>query len=221
MRRIIVLLFIFFAGKGNAQFMDTLHEVFRQKSNIDARIETRWSVIDNKLATVQGVRLGVAFKRKLRLGGGVSWLKNDYRKPILTVSENNETVINYRYLKFVYMCFYADFVFHKTKRWQLSVPVQAGGGAAWYQDKPVYDLNAYPKYFIFFYEPGITVQFKIFRWLGVGSDVACRMALKDKKIGEHLSSPLLSLKVMIWPDQLFYILMPEHKISKKKGPAIW
>jgi hypothetical protein len=28
---------------------------------------------------------------------------------------------------------YADFVFHKTKRWQLSVPIQVGTGMYWTQ----------------------------------------------------------------------------------------
>ncbi|MGZ4042468.1 MAG: hypothetical protein ACXVO9_04655, partial [Bacteroidia bacterium] len=61
-----------------AQYLDSLHEVFTHKSSIDARLESRYSFINNQIISVTGVRLGVAFQRKLRIGGGLSWLKSDY-----------------------------------------------------------------------------------------------------------------------------------------------
>ena len=47
----------------------------------------------------------------------------------------------FRNLKFTYLCYYVDFVFYKTKRWQLSVPIQAGTGLAWWQKQS--KLNFY------------------------------------------------------------------------------
>src|SRR5690606_29358679 len=113
---------------------------------------------------------------------------------------------NFNYLKFGYICFYADFVFHKTKRWQLSVLLQLGTGLLWYQRQRGYHLNACdPKYFVLFYEPGITAQFKIFKWLGLGSDIAYRFAVKDNtRIGQRLSSPTYAFKILFWVDQLYY-----------------
>lgn len=222
MKRVSLILFLLVSLCCRAQYLDTLHEVFKHKSSIDARLESRYSLINNEYASVTGVRLGVAFQRKLRLGGGFSWLKTNYGKPVYDNGVEN-AFTSVRYLKFAYMCFYADFVFHKTQRWQLSVPIQTGIGAAWYQDKKAYDIfGKEAKYALVLYEPGITVQFKVFKWFGLGSDVGYRFLAKDnKKVRERLSSPTYSLKLLFFFDQLFYEAFPKHRISKKYGPAVW
>ena len=221
MKKVILLYLIILSFHSSAQYLDSLHSIFNNKSSIDARIETNNCLINDQLTTVRGIRLGVAFQRKLRLGGGISWLAT----PTLhrnTINYSDDSYLKYNnYLKFTYLCFYVDFVFHKTKRWQLSVPIQAGGGLIWYQDNFRYELLRNKKYGVFFYEPGITVQFKITRWVGIGTDICYRYAIKDKRISERLSSPTISIKLNVWFDQLFYLTFPEHKISKKRGPAEW
>ena len=223
MKKALAIFSILIMGQLKAQYLDTLHEVFTHKSNVTARLESRYSVINNQITSVTGIRLGVAFQRKLRLGGGISWLKTEYSKTLTDVETGGQSRNAIRYLKFGYMCFYADFVFHKTKRWQLSVPIQAGMGMIWYQKEVNYRiLGKDSKYGLFIYEPGITVQFKVFKWFALGSDVAYRFALKNnKKISERLSSPTYSLKIIILFDQLFYVMFPESKLAKEKGPAIW
>lgn len=87
-----------------------------------------------------------------------------------------------KYLKFMYLSYYVDFVFYKTKHWQLSVPIQAGTGLLWFQQNKAYSFgNKETKYFLFLYEPGITLQYKVFKWVGLGADVAYRFALQDRK----------------------------------------
>src|SRR5690606_33273485 len=113
-----------------AQLMDSLPYLIRQKQTFDARLESRFSFIGNQLANVSGVRLGVAWQRKLRIGGGFSWLENDLRlahEPFRTAVGTQD----FKFLKFSYLCYYMEFVFHKTKRWQLSVPLQVGPGLIW------------------------------------------------------------------------------------------
>ncbi len=206
-----------------AQFADTLREVFKYKRSIDARLESRNSFINNELISVTGVRLGVAFQRKLRIGGGLSWLKTEVENLKFTTQFDGKSDTLISYLKFVYFCTYADFVFYKTKRWQLSVPIQAGTGASWFQLHKNYKLNSgEKKYFLLLYEPGITAQFKAFKWLGVGADVAYRFTLKNnKKVGEKLNSPTYSFKILIWFDQLYYDMFPKSKITNRFGPSYW
>lgn len=209
--------------KINAQFLDTLHEVFNHKSSIDARLESRNSFINNQLISVTGVRLGVAYQRKMRIGGGLSWLKSTFSSPFYEQNNDGGVDTVLKNLKFIYLCYYVDFVFHKTKRWQLSVPIQAGTGFAWWQRQN--KMNFYTndkKHFFILYEPGVTVQYKIFKWFGLGADVAYRFtAQNNKKIGEKLNSPTYSFKILVWLDQLFYSALPESKISKRFGPAVW
>jgi hypothetical protein len=206
-----------------AQFADSLREVVRHKSSIDARLESRYSFMDHRLISVSGVRLGIAFQRKLRIGGGISWLSTELAEEKSPFYRDIRPAGVNRYFKFVYLCYYADFVFHKTKRWQLSVPIQAGGGLSWFQDKTGYSFsNRDPKYLLLLYEPGITAQFKVFKWAGLGADVAYRFTLKNRqKISGQLNSPTYSFKILFWFDQLFYELFPESELTKRFGPGFW
>ena len=222
-KKIFILFFVFCSMFLNCQFLDTLHEVFKNKSSIDARLESRNSFINNQIISVSGLRLGVAFQRKLCVGGGINWLKSDVKENFYLQNENGKIDTISKYLKLTYLLYYIDFVFYKTKRWQLSTPIQAGTGLSWWQINKTYSLNkSDKKYFLFLYEPGITVQYKIVKWFGLGADVAYRFALKNnKKIGENLNSPTYSFKLLFWFDQLFFMTFPQSKITKKYGPAEW
>lgn len=217
-----------------SQYLDSLHEVFTHKSSIDARIESRYSFINNSIINVTGVRLGVAFQRKLRIGGGLSWLKSDYASTFYPIDLTGKKDTLKRYLKFGYFCFYIDFVFYKTQRWQLSVPIQAGIGSLWFQKGKLYHFwgNDH-KYLLALYEPGITAQFKVFKWFGLAADVAYRFSAKNNsKIRQDYDgpeshykvlawSPTYSFKISLWFDQLYYEAFPKSKITKKFGPAVW
>lgn len=212
----------FGSGKIHAQLFDSLQVIIKSKSSLDLRLESRYTFIDNELAVINGVRIGAAFRRKLRFGGGVSWLKTDLYETEYYLQDNYTMVPVNRYLRLGYICLYADFVFHKTKRWQLSVPIQTGLGMSWFQYKDNYNLKSQPKYFLWIYEPGISTQFKIFRWAGIGVDINYRFTLKNNKnIGDHFSSPTYAFKFLFWADQLYYILFPTSKLAAKKGPAVW
>lgn len=234
MKKVYIFLFVVFSVLVKAQYLDSLHEVFHHKSSIDARLESRYSFINNQIISVTGVRLGVAFQRKLRIGGGLSWLKSNYETRFYPVNIYGKRDTLIRYLKFGYLCFYIDFVFYKAKHWQLSVPIQAGAGMLWLQRGTQYNLYGTDrKYFLALYEPGITAQFKVFKWFGLGADVAYRFSLKNnKKIRKHYDapsseykalpwSPTYSFKILVWLDQLYYEAFPKSKITKRFGPAVW
>lgn len=215
------VLFIFFF-KANAQLLDSFRVILKSKSSIDLRLESRYSFIDNDFAGIRGFRAGVSFRRKLRLGGGFSWLKNDIAEYTFIKNENNILVATPKYLKLAYICLYADFVFYKTKRWQVSVPIQTGFGASWFQYQQQYNLSTGKKYFLLLYEPGISTHFKIFKWFGLGADVGYRFVLKNNRyVGDRFNSPTYAFKILFWADQLFYDLFPKSKLTEKRGPAAW
>lgn len=223
MKNVCFILLVLLQINVRAQFLDTLRDVIKKKYSIDARLESRNSFIDNELNTVSGVRLGLAFQQKLRFGIGGQWLSTDIKRETFLRNQNNkfDTITNY--LKWAYFCAYIDFVFYKTKRWQLSVPIQVGLGQCWWQTYRAYEFkNKNPKYFVFAYEPGITAQFKIFKWLGLGADVAYRFCIKNnQQINAKLTCPTYSFKLLFWGDQLFYQLFPNHKLTKRFGPSYW
>ena len=223
LKKTLFILLLFFRFSIEAQFLDTLREVVKRKYSIDARYESRNSFIDHELTTVSGLRLGMAFQQKLRFGIGGEWLSSDITKSELKFFPDQSSEKVFEYLKWAYVSAYVDFVFHKTKRWQLSVPIQIGLGQCWWQNDKTYRFKtSAPKYFVFIYEPGITAQFKIFKFLGLGADVAYRFCIKNNsQISPKLTAPTYSFKVLFWADQLFYELFPTNKITKRFGPAYW
>lgn len=216
----IAILFLSLSVK--AQFLDTFKVFMRSRPSIDARLESRYSFFSNTATKVSGVRLGLSFRRKLRVGIGYSWLDGDVsdklKRPGLY---GNQITVN-NYLKFHYICYYADFVFYKNKRWQLSVPIQVGTGQAWFQYYYNGQTIKSKKHFLLIYEPGISTQFKVFKWCGLGFDIGYRFALKNtNNVGDKLNSFAFAPKALIWLDQLFYEVFPKSKPSKKYGPAYW
>ena len=222
MKRFALILVLLSGITAKGQFLDTFKVFLRSKPSIDARLESRYSFFSNTATKVSGVRLGLSFRRKLRVGIGYSWLDGDVsdKKKISGLAGSEVSVDNY--LKFHYLCYYADFVFHKSKRWQLSVPIQVGTGLAWFRYRYNSETVRSQKHFLLIYEPGMSVQFKIFTWCGLGLDMGYRFALKNtRNVGEKLNSFTCAPKLLIWFDQIFFETFPKSKITKKYGPAYW
>ena len=221
-KKVSLIVFIVCRLTINAQFLDTIKSITHKRPSIDARIETRNSFFENGRAKVTGIRLGLIFQKKLRVGVGYSWLSSDvYKKIAITNYVGNIDTVN-NYLKLGYIAFYTDFVFYKTKRWQVSVPLQWGAGLTWFKyNNGVKDVSS-SKDYLLLYEPGISVQFKIFRWCGLGTDIAYRFTLQNNRdLRNKLNSPTYGFKFFIWFDQLYYLGFPKSKLSKKYGPADW
>lgn len=217
---IIICVCVSFFAKG--QFLDTFKVFLHSRPSIDARLESRFSFMNHSPTKVSGVRLGLSFRRKLRVGIGYSWLDTDVSEKKLMTDVYGNLRYTDDHFKFGYVCYYADFVFHKTKRWQLSVPIQVGTGAYWTQYNDGAKTVKSQKKLLLFYEPGITVQYKITRWCGLGIDVCARLALRNTNfVGDKLNSFVLAPKFLIWFDQIFYEVFPKNKITQKYGPAYW
>jgi hypothetical protein len=215
-------IFFIFSFKAHSQLLDSLKAIIKSKSSIDLRIESRYSFIDNDFAGISGIRIGVSFRRKLRFGGGISWLKSDIVENVYLPNENGALISTQKYLKLAYACLYADFVFYKTKRWQVSVPLQTCIGATWFQFQKSYQFNSGNKKLLLLYEPGISTHFKVFKWFGLGVGVGYRFAVKNNSaISDRLSSPTYAFKILFWADQLYYDLFPKSKLAQKKGPSAW
>ena len=217
---IIILIIISFSSKG--QFLDTFKVFLHSRPSVDARLESRYSFFNHNATKVTGVRLGLSFRRKLRVGIGYSWLDAAISDKKTITNDYGKLITTDEFMKFGYVCYYADFVFHKTKRWQLSVPIQVGTGLYWTQYHDGEKIIKTKQRFLLFYEPGITVQFKITKWCGVGIDVCARLALRNTNyVSNKLNSFVLAPKLLIWFDQIFYSSAPKSKITKKYGPAYW
>ena len=210
-------LFCCFTLVANAQLYDSLRESLKKKPSIHFKFDSRNSFISSRRAQIWGVKLGADYGKKLRLGLGFNFLNSNFSTDFYYPSEKgNDTVT--RKLKIRYGCAYIEYVFYRQKNWEFSIPVQFSLGSIWYNYsfKGINDLRS-RKHLLFLYEPTLSGQYKVFKWLGLGADVGFRYALiKNHFIEEKLSSPVYVFKVIVYWGELYKKVFPNHPFEEVK-----
>lgn len=198
--------------------MDSLRAGIDRKPSFIFKMDTRNSFISNRRGEIFGIKLGVEFDKKLRVGGGVHWLTSALTSDRYITGSTGKTDVVPAYLDLAYLAYYIEYVYFKTKRWELSIPFQFGGGYSKYEYSYGGNNFSDSKKMIAIYEPGISTQFKIFRWMGVGADIGLRvMVLNNSSIKQNFNSPTYAFKFLVWYDELYKMAFPNTKLAKRLG----
>jgi hypothetical protein len=214
----LLILLVSTAFAQQAHTPDSLRSPFSSKPKFLFKFDTRNSFVSNSRRDIFGIKLGMEFDKKVRLGAGVNWLKSPiYKTRYLTSSAGLPDSVEAQ-LQFRYIAYYVEYVFYRSKRWELSMPFQLGAGYSRY----VYNYEGSSfienRKMILVYEPSISMQYKVFKWLGAGADVGFRlMVLNNKAIKENFNSPLYAFKVLVWYGELYKSLFPKTWLAKKLG----
>ena len=147
------------------------------------------------------------------MGVGISWLKRPPYEPAqnnlpfyldkLLVEPTGSSVIHPA-LQFRYLNLFFEYVYYKTGKWHFSLPIQLGLGDSRYKYKVNGEKMVENKHLIFLYEPGVSGQYKINKWLGAGLDVGYRlMLINNKTIGSRFNSPVYDIKIIIFWGEIY------------------
>ena len=214
---LLLTLFFSFGNNVQAQWADTLEKILHGKIFPTASLDSRNSFISSSRAHIWGVKIGVEFDSRLQGGIGYNRHDKNLRKEIYFTNEFGNRDSTKAQLHLNYFSFYVRYVYYKKGRWKFSVmPYQLGFGNSRYR----YELQNLEytsgKRFVILYEPGISVSFKIFQWLGVGADVGYRFMLRgNPAIPENFNSPIYSFYAIVYWGELFKLTFPESKWAKK------
>jgi hypothetical protein len=178
---------------------ETFEEEFRQsfsvKPKLDVKFDNRFSFIrDNDVKTI-GVKVGVSFNRKFKIGLGINqMLTSSGRQSVV-----NDSLIDID-LEYFYFSPYMEYVYYNSKRWEFSLSTQLGVGGASYQ---YVDLsgkkNKLIESTVLSYEPAMLIDYKIIRWFGIGTGVGYRLIYyKSPGVDEKFSSPEYVIKLKIY-----------------------
>lgn len=164
-------------------------------------------------------KIGAEFNGRLRLGAGICWLRKPrfepgsdqspfiYLKPVITDANVADTVPSF--LNLVYFTYFVDYIYYRKERWELSLPVQLGFGQFYYQFEHSSRKFREMDQAAFLYEPAVSVQYRLFRWLALGADVGYRFMLVDKKLANgRYNSPIYDLKLMILWGEIYRTFFP-------------
>jgi len=212
----IIFIFLLFASATIAQpTLDTIKNCLKQKPHLFAKIDSRNSFIENSRAKIVGFKAGLNYGKRLHLGVGYNQLFGNspaFNKEIYYQNSNNLRDSVTAKLRLGYISIHAEYIFYQVGHWQLSMPLEFGIGKTYYK----YKLNGKNKLieenYNFLYEPAISIEYKIIKWIGVGADVGYRfMITNDRKLNANFTSPTYAFKLLIYYSELGKALFPKSK----------
>lgn len=177
-------------------FEEEWRKSFHTKPKLDVKLDNRFSFIrDGDVKTI-GIKVGLSFRRKFKLGLGINQMLLPVESSIIN---NSDTAIPVN-LEYFYFSPYLEYVYYSSRRWEFSLATQIGLGGASYQYK---DENGkkikLKESAILSYEPALLIDYKIIRWIGIGTGIGYRLVLyKQPIIKEKFSSPEYVIKLKIY-----------------------
>ncbi len=186
-------------------FEHDIKEALSKRPILDLRSDSRHSFINQSGVSIFGVKGGIEYNRKLRFGLGFNILATRLNS---TIEYDYEGVIqstNDARLVFYHVSPYAEYVFYKKERWEISIPVQFGIGTSYYTYKTESGQRfSDNRKFILTYEPAITAQYKILKYFGPGFGVGYRLMIVDNDaIDESFNSPVYIFRFKVFFGEIY------------------
>ena len=112
-------------------FENEFKKSFHTKPKLDVKLDNRFSFIRNSDVKTIGVKIGLNFNRKFKVGIGINQMLLPVGKQIL----NEDNLLVPVDLEYFYVSPYIEYVYFNSKRWEFSLSTQLGFGSASYRDK--------------------------------------------------------------------------------------
>ncbi|HTF06124.1 MAG TPA: hypothetical protein VK826_18970 [Bacteroidia bacterium] len=196
---------------------DSIYNSLHGRISLGGGFDSRNSFISNRRAHIWGIKVAAEFGELIQLGIGYNRLDDDLTRSIYFTNTTGESDSATGELRMDYWSWYARYVFYRKGRWKFSViPFQLGIGRSRYVHEENEEKVFTNKKMIIVYETGFSVSFRIFRWLGVGSDVGVRWMVKDNPaIPEKFNSPQYAFYGIIYWTEILRIVAPKNKFVKR------
>lgn len=189
-----------------------LPAAFAQTPKLLVGLDTKRSFITDRDVKIMGVRVGLDFDKRARVGFGVYTLASPYHRVFsLETPFGNPRAVNSQ-LRFVYMSAYFEYVLLLTKHWEVSLPLHVGVG-----DVSFSKLAGTPNPFLMS-ELTVLASYKIFPFFGLAAGVGYRqIVLGGDAIGRNFNAPTYNLGIKLWAGYLVEKVL--EKRAKKKAQS--
>jgi len=133
--------------------------------------------------------VGLNYNDVSQFGLSYNWLGSKLEK---SVFDTKYQKIDTAKLQLSYIAPFFEYTFYRTKRFWASIPVQIGVGISHF----VYNDEGGKRRIVhqqpvILYEPSMIFEYRLFRYMGIGSGIGYRiMLLNNKAIGESFNSPI-------------------------------
>lgn len=177
-------------------FEEDFKTSFRSKPKLDVKLDTRFSFIAASDIRTTGIKLGLSFNRAFKTGLGYNRLISPSKSNIRQSDNIYKAELYYEYISP-----YLEYIYHNSKKWEFNISIQFGLGRGYYQfyNDVKQQKERVNQSFILSYEPSMLIDYKIVKWVGIGSGIGYRLILfKNNNINEQLTSPVFIFKAKIY-----------------------
>ena len=198
--------------------LDTIRICLEHKPHPFLKLDSRNSFINNDLVNIFGIKGGVSYYKRLNFGLGYYQLYNppgSLKEDVHYVSSLGHHYTVSKGLKMWYISANVEYSFYESKHWELTLPLQIGLGRTYYQytaENIKYRSN---ENFNFIYEPTISVDYKIIRWVGLNAAFGYRFMLaQTRKLNTQFNSPIVTFGIAIYYSEILKSLFPHNRLTK-------
>jgi len=219
----VLILFLFFQVSGLSQegkvANDTVVSIKEPKKfKFLFAFDARRSFVLDRNVKFNGVKIGATYKGKLRFGMGIYEMRNPIRMPGIPVDkvefpDATDTV----FFKFNYSGVFVEPIWYNSKRWQISTPAQLGNGdvVLSYRDTSNTRNVEFFKGTVPVFSTSVAGQYKIWRWLAIGSGFGYRFILvKENDIKKSVSAPFYNLSVKVLLGELYKMAFKKEELEE-------
>lgn len=217
-QRLCIYFLLFFCCSFNAlsqSALDTMRLSLEHKPQLFGKLDTRNSFISNSRAKILGFKLGLNYANRLHFGLGYNQLyppAKDFDEKIYFSNSLGTADSSIAALKLLYISTHAEYAYYQTGNWNLSILFQLGAGKTYYQYLRNNQKNRTNERFIFIYEPAISMEYKLAKWVGLGVDAGFRFMITDyRKINGKFNSPTYAFKLLIYYNEIYKSVSNEIK----------
>ncbi len=213
-----ILALLLFGSAVHAQWLDNIGEAFRKKPKFFFNFTQYNSFINSESANVSGIRAGLDFNEKVRIGAGYSWLYSDIVDKI-NVGKNDVSYQTNGQLKFNYVHTSFEYEVYSDYPWHISVPLVVGAGGAHYEymDRFSRERTKTANFPVVLFEPSVNAQYNIIDWVGISGGLGYRVALNaSKELKKNFNSPIYVIQLKFFFNEIYKEVFPNGWRAKPK-----
>ena len=179
------------------------------------QFDQRYSLLDSRLAGINGLKIGAEWRGRYRAGAGIYLLSAGVRasSPV-ALPPGTRTELRFRYV-----VGYGEYVIRGNPRWEVSIPIQIGYGKYYHEQ-----INAggerlrSQRDHILLLEPTIGGHYRIFRWAGIGGGVGWREAFSVKpQYANQLDGPIFYGRAKLFLGDFYKVVRGRQRLFTQRG----
>lgn len=181
------------------------------------QFDQRYSFFGDKLVGINGLKLGLEWRGRIRGGVGLYLLSPGTEVPTPVGAGQPEGTRTE--LRFRYAALYGEYVVAGTPRWEISTPVQVGVGKYFQQYRSPDGMQSRSRDDrVFVVEPSVAGHYRFFRWIGLGAGLGWReVGFAGNRLPLTVDGPIFYGRVKLFLGDLYKVARGRDRLFTQRG----